>query len=76
LSATLPLPDWSERAVGAGLCIELAAEYDRPVSDALATIAANSYQALLVKRMNQQLQPIDLSHLPQGSAAGCYDITA
>lgn len=58
LSDTLPLPDWAERAVTAALSIEIASEYDRPVTDALAVVASNSYDALLRKRMNQQLQPI------------------
>lgn len=74
LSDALPLPDWAERAVTAALAIEIAGEYDRSVTDALAVVASNSYDALLRKRMNQQLQPIDLSHLPMGEAHGFYDI--
>lgn len=58
LSATLPIPDWAERAVLGALCIELSAEYERSVSDALATSAVNSFEALQRKRFNQALQPV------------------
>lgn len=75
LSATLPLPDWAERAVGGALCIELADEYDRPVSDALAAVATNSFDALQRKRLCQAIQPVD-PNLPMEEAGySAYDIT-
>lgn len=75
LSAVVPLPDWSERAVTAALAIEIAGEYERPVGDALAVIAANSVDSLRRKRFNQALQPSDL-HMPVAEAGYYgYDIT-
>lgn len=75
LSDALPIPDWAERAVSGALCIELAAEYDRPVSDALATVATNSFDALQRKRLLQSLQPVEPS-LPAAEAGQYgYDIT-
>lgn len=68
LSDTLPIPDYAERAVTAALAIELCAAYQRPVSDAIAVVASNGYQDLLVRHMNQRLRPVDLSHLPAGEA--------
>jgi hypothetical protein len=62
--------------VTAALSIELATAYERPISEALAVVATNSYQDLLVRRMNQQLQSVDLSHLPAGDAnRRFFDIT-
>lgn len=68
LQADLPLPDYAERAITAALSIELATAYQRQVTDALAVVASNAYQDLLVRHMNQRLQPVDLSHLPAGEA--------
>jgi hypothetical protein len=65
--ATTPLPDWAERAVTAALSIEIAAEYDRPIPEALAVTATNSVDALRRKRFNQALQPSDLN-LPVAEA--------
>jgi hypothetical protein len=75
LSATLPLPDWSERAVTASLAIEIAGEYERPVSDALATVASNSFDALLRKRVLQAIKPVDPSVPMSEAGSGYYDIT-
>lgn len=76
LSAPIPLPLYAHRAVTAALAVEIAGVYDRPVSEALAVIAANSYDALLVKRLNQQIQPI-VADLPLGDGqVWPHDITA
>lgn len=75
LSAQCPIPDWAELAVTGALSIAMAAAYGVTVSEEVAAVAESARAVVLRKRMSQQLQPVDVSHLPAGEAhRGVYDI--
>lgn len=56
-----PIPDWAELAVTSALSIALAAVYGIRVSEELAVVAESTRAVVLRKRLNQQLQPVDLN---------------
>ena len=72
LTATLPIPAWSERAVMTGFALDLAGEFDVVPTQSLYTKFDESRQTLTNRLMNTALNPSDMSHLPRGS--GHYDI--
>jgi len=73
-AATFPLPIWAERAVVTNLAVELAPSYKKGVSQILAIKADDSLNAVAIYVMNNNLQPSDMSHLPQGSVKTRYNI--
>ena len=71
-----PVPDYAEIAVTSGLAILCAAQYGATASGELVAVADRTYSMLLSKAQREQLDNVDMSHLPQGSGhyGSGYDI--
>lgn len=63
---TIPIPDWMEAAVTAGLAIVLAPKYGATVSPELGIIADNSISKVKAKLIREKLTNADMSHMPRG----------
>lgn len=72
LQDACPIPDWAELAVTSALSIALAAVYGVSVSEELAVVAESTRTVVLRKRLNQQLQPVDLN-LPAGEGDSYFE---
>lgn len=74
----IPVPDWMEGAVTAGLAIACAPKYGATVSRELGVIADNAISTVKRKLISEGLQNRDMSHMPIGSGhyGRGYDITS
>lgn len=66
-SGTAPIPDYAELAVTTNLAVVCASQYGATVSGELAAVADRTYNFLLSKATREQLDNLDMSHLPEGS---------
>lgn len=73
-----PIPDYARTAVRSSLAIMCASQYGASVSVELAAVAKRSYRVLLSKAQREQLENMDLSHMPAGSGkfGEGYDINS
>ena len=73
-----PIPAYARTAVRTNLAILSASQFGASVSQELATVADRTYNFLLSKAQREQLDNVDMSHMPAGSGKfgdGQYDIT-
>lgn len=62
-----PIPDYARTAVRTNLAILCASQYGASVSAELASVADRTYNFLLAKAQREQLDNVDMSHMPAGS---------
>lgn len=77
-SGTAPVPQYAELAVHTGLAILCASQYGASVSPETEAIADRTYNVLLRQAINNELDNVDMSHLPEGSghfSGVSYNIT-
>jgi hypothetical protein len=74
LAATVALPDYALLWAGSALSIVLAGEFRVPVSGVTADIAIASRAAILRKRLNQALQPVELNIPGAEAGGGCSEL--
>lgn len=75
-SGTAPVPDYAEMAVTTSLAIICAPQYGASVRPETVAVADRAYRMLLSKAQREQLDNVDMSHLPGGSGkfSKGYDI--
>ena len=75
-TGTAPVPEVYELAVTTNLAIVCASQYGATVSQELATVADRTYGVILRKAQKEELENVDMSHLPEGSGhyGNRYDI--
>ena len=75
-TGTAPVPDWLEMTVWTNLAIACASQYGASVSTELATVADRLYNIVLAKAQREELDNVDMSHMPEGSGrfGNRYDI--
>ena len=61
-----PIPFLYEVPVHTNLAILCASQYGASVSSELATVADRGYNMLLSKAAREELESVDMSHMPQG----------
>ncbi len=66
LTETLPVPEWAESGVISLLAVECAPDFRTPIPADLATKADKADNFLMRTLMNLNLEPADMTHLPQG----------
>lgn len=66
-SGTAPVPELYELAVHTNLAILCASQYGASVSMELATVADKTYSMMLAKAQREELEQVDMSHMPRGS---------
>lgn len=64
LTATAPLPEWSRLYVSSALAIALAPDYGISISPELAALHDSARTMALRKKLNEQLQPVEINTLP------------
>lgn len=65
-----PLPKWAEKGVIAKLAQELRAVYPSSTLDAsIMDDNTNGYEVIARRTLLDQLEPSDMSHMPQGSGS-------
>jgi hypothetical protein len=70
LTAVCPIPDWSEQGVISNLGVSLAAVFTVPVKTELAVKSRTGLNAITRALINLNLQPADMTNLPQGRNSG------
>ena len=75
-SDTCPIPEFAELAVSNKLAVLLCTEYGVAASAELGVMARMSYDAVLRKRANQRLRPVDLNIADAEGGYYYRDITA
>lgn len=75
-SGDAPVPDYAELAVTTNLAVLCASQYGATVSGELAAVADRTYKFLLSKFQREELDNVDMSHMPEGSGrfGNRYDI--
>ena len=75
-AGTAPIPEAHELAVTTNLAIVCASQYGATVSQELATVADKTYGIILAKAQREELDNVDMSHLPEGAGhyGNRYDI--
>ena len=63
----VPIPDWAELGVTAGLSIAIAPKYGASISPELAAVAAANISMIKRKLISEELDNADMSHLPRGT---------
>ena len=69
-AGTAPIPDYAELPVVGSLAIICASQYGASVSMETAAVADRGYSMLLSKFTREQLDNLDMSHMPGGSGKG------
>lgn len=71
-----PVPDYARTAVRTNLAVLCASQYGASVSAELAAVADRTFRMLLSKAQREQLDNVDMSHMPEGSGrfGNRYDI--
>ena len=72
--ATFPSAPYTHKGVIGKLAEALAAHYGISMTQEAAIQADDGYAVILRKSISAQLQPADMSHLPQGSNRSGFDI--
>jgi hypothetical protein len=65
---TLLLDSGSRLSFKYVLAVHLCPFFERPITPDLATLADQGNQRLLRRAINEKLQPVDMTHLPMGTA--------
>jgi len=71
-----PVPPYARAAVRTNLAVLCASQFGATVSTELATVADRTYDVLLAKSQREQLDNVDMSHMPEGSGryGNRYDV--
>ena len=62
-----PIPDYARTAARTNLAMLCASQFGASVSGELAAVADRSYNFLLSKAQREELDNVDMSHMPEGS---------
>lgn len=75
-AGSAPVPDYAELAVVNNLAILCCSQYGATASAELVAVAERTYNILLSKAQREELDNVDMSHMPEGTGryGNRYDI--